>query len=333
MKFNITHEKTTEDFTGNNKPLVTVVMPSYNSPDLYKSIDSVLVQTYENIEFILVDDCSEDFNISEVEAYIQTHATSNLKRIIVEKNEHNLGTVKTMNIAYKRSSGKYLITLACDDLFIDKRVVSDWINEFEKKGSLISTAKYKDYDYSLNMMVKTQPSRKNIKVIKSASTNELFDELIPINFIMGCATARSRECIEKYGFLDEKYRLLDDYPNYLALLRQGVKIDFFDRYVVKHRLGGISSSEKFMQGEYENESDFILETEAFPYLYDDTKKREEYQIWKHNVTTKSEYVQLREKWEKNRFISDLIFIRFNFGRMIRNPKYVLYILRKRYFSR
>lgn len=311
-------------------PLVSIVMPVYNSPDLYASIDSVLSQTYPNIEFLIMDDASKSFDKDEIDAYIAKNKEENIKNFEVKVHPENLGTVKTMNELFRKASGEYIFSLAGDDIFSDSQVILDWVAEFIKTKADYITAKRECFSKDFSQSLGIQPERRHQRWIKKKSPKSLFKKMIPANFIFGCCTARSKKSIDCFGLQDETYKLIDDYPFYLYLLRQGVKIHFFDRVVIDYRAGGVSDAERISK-EYLDESDYIMEKEVYPFV-DKEKAQYRYQRWKDSMNGHSEYEYLRDRWANNRFMSDLIFLRFNIGKLICNPKYSIWIFKKRFFS-
>ena len=96
--------------------LVTVLTLNYNNPFLYESIDSVLNQTYSDIQYIIFDDCSQKvhFDVEEIKRYIETHNKGNIKKVVVKQNEKNMGIIKNLNRAMKYVKGKYIFHLAGD---------------------------------------------------------------------------------------------------------------------------------------------------------------------------------------------------------------------------
>ena len=84
-------------FLVQNDLLVTVLMPVYNSSDVYASVESVLEQTYGPIQFILIDDCSPGALLQNMEAYLEARAGDNIQSWTVMMNETNIGLVKTLN--------------------------------------------------------------------------------------------------------------------------------------------------------------------------------------------------------------------------------------------
>ena len=72
------------------EPLVSIIMSVYNSEDYLKeAIDSILGQTYANLEFIIIDDASTDRSLDIVKSY-------NDKRILLIKNEVNIGLAASL---------------------------------------------------------------------------------------------------------------------------------------------------------------------------------------------------------------------------------------------
>ena len=113
--------------------LITVLTLNYNNPFLYESIDSVLRQSYSDIQYIIFDDHSQkvDFDIGAVKKYIQDNNKGNIKEIIVKQNEKNLGIIKNLNRALKHVRGNYIFHLAGDDTFYDSNVLTEWVAYFK----------------------------------------------------------------------------------------------------------------------------------------------------------------------------------------------------------
>ena len=93
------------------KELVSIIMPSYNTAAFIdQSIKSVLGQTYDNWELIIVDDCSTD-NTDEVVSFFED------PRIRYYKNEKNSGAALSRNKALREAKGRWIAFLDSDDLW------------------------------------------------------------------------------------------------------------------------------------------------------------------------------------------------------------------------
>ena len=96
--------------------LVSIVMPSYNTGKfIKKSIESVIDQTYENWELIIVDDCSDDDTDAVVTSF-------NDKRIRYLKNEVTCGAAISRNRALRKARGKWIAFLDSDDLWMPEKL-------------------------------------------------------------------------------------------------------------------------------------------------------------------------------------------------------------------
>lgn len=101
-----------------NQDLVSVIMPTYNnSRHLAESIESVLGQTYSNIELLITDDCSTN---PEVKSILKAYSKRD-SRVKVFFLERNQGPGIARNNCIKNASGRYIAFCDCDDRwFADK---------------------------------------------------------------------------------------------------------------------------------------------------------------------------------------------------------------------
>ena len=102
----------------NNKPLVSVIMPVYNTKDfVWEAIESILNQTFEEFEFIIVDDWSTDGSYEICEEYAKKD-----KRIRLYKNEKNSWVAYTKNRLIELSTTDYLASQDSDDVSTQNRL-------------------------------------------------------------------------------------------------------------------------------------------------------------------------------------------------------------------
>lgn len=95
---------------GKRTPLVSVIMPSYNGGRFIgEAIESIINQTYENWELIIVEDASTDDSLKVIRAYKD-------KRIKLFCNDINEGIAESTNRGIKESAGKYIALLDDDDI-------------------------------------------------------------------------------------------------------------------------------------------------------------------------------------------------------------------------
>ena len=115
-----------------NKPLITVIIPTHNRAQmLCKCVDSVLMQDYENIEILIIDDCSTD-NTTEIIAdrYKEEH------RVRYFRNDKNLGMSGSRLKVYNMSNGEYTVFLDDDDYYFEPAFFSEAVALFYEYPSL-----------------------------------------------------------------------------------------------------------------------------------------------------------------------------------------------------
>ena len=98
--------------------LVSIIMPFYNAENfISKSIESVLSQTYQKWELLIVDDCSKHSPIDIIQGYKD-------KRIFLFSLKKNIGAAAARNIALKESQGQYIAFLDSDDVWKKNKLES-----------------------------------------------------------------------------------------------------------------------------------------------------------------------------------------------------------------
>lgn len=123
-------------------PKISVIMPVYNTAKfLNKSINSVLNQTYPNIELVIINDGSTDKSDCVIQSFLKEN-----KNIVYLKNEKNVGSLESRLSAFRCSTGDYIAFLDSDDSmskdFLRKMLstiqkenadicLADWIYEYE----------------------------------------------------------------------------------------------------------------------------------------------------------------------------------------------------------
>ncbi len=101
-----------------NRNLVSVVLPVYNAaPYLSEAIQSILNQTYQNFELIIIDDASTDNSWAIITQFAQQD-----KRIRTLRNERNLKLSKTLNRGIEHASGVYIARMDADDISLPDRL-------------------------------------------------------------------------------------------------------------------------------------------------------------------------------------------------------------------
>ena len=124
-----------ESEDGVKKPLVSVVMPAYNSAaTLSAALESALSQQV-SVEILLMDDCSTD----EIDAVLERFRK--YPQIRYERNEKQMGAAKSRNRAVKKARGTYVAFLDSDDYWAPGKLKKQIQNMEQKKCALCCTAR------------------------------------------------------------------------------------------------------------------------------------------------------------------------------------------------
>lgn len=99
-------------------PLVSVIMSVFNTEEahLREAIESILNQSYKNIEFIIINDASENNSLEIIRSYNKD------SRIRLINNDKNIGLTKSLNIGLKIAKGVYIARMDSDDISFPDRI-------------------------------------------------------------------------------------------------------------------------------------------------------------------------------------------------------------------
>lgn len=182
--------------------LVSIIMPSYNTVNyIGETIESVLAQTYENWELIIVDDCSTDNTDEEVTSYLDD------KRIRYIKNDKNSGAAISRNRALREAKGRWIAFLDSDDLW-----------EATKLDEQIKFMKKNDYHFSYTNYIeideKSMPNGRIVTGPKKISKTGMYNYCWP-----GCLTVMYD--VEKVGLIQiNDIKKNNDYAMWLKVCKK-----------------------------------------------------------------------------------------------------------------
>ena len=197
---------------------VSVIVPAYNSADYtVETVESVLAQTYENFELIVVDDGSTDHTRTAMESFGDA-----LTYIYKE----NGGACSARNLGINRSHGEFVTCLDCDDLWLpDKLQRSVERLEARPDLALVFTSCYL-IDKDGNITGKT-----NYKI----KLHKPYVELLYENYITAPSVVMRRSCLDQVGLFDERIFIPADWDLWLRLARC-FPIDYIDAPLSKYRM-------------------------------------------------------------------------------------------------
>lgn len=197
------------------RPLVSIVTPSYNQGAFIKeTIESVLGQSYSNIEYIVMDGASTDDTVDILKSY------DNKITWVSERDE---GQADAVNKGIRRAKGEIIGWLNSDDTYFPQTVekVVEYFCAHPDTDMVYGEAYYTDKDGNITERYLTE----------KFSRKRLAEQCI----ICQPAAFFTREIVEKVGLLEKKYHLSMDYELWMRISGQG-KMAYIPEYLATSRM-------------------------------------------------------------------------------------------------
>lgn len=233
---------------------ISIIMPVYNKEKyLYKSIKSILNQTYENFELIIVNDGSTDNSSSICHKFEQED--SRIKVIDIENN----GVSNARNIGIKNANGQYIQFIDADD-YIDKYMLEDLVNLSEKYNTDIIITEIKKVDLKSNKSKEILLPFSGLKSIDDMMDN--FAQVQKETGIYGCVSNKfiRKSIIDEYGLkFDKRLWLAEDLDFYLELYKYVTNVYFCNKayyYYVQEAENSSTTSDK--KHDYLQQAEIII---------------------------------------------------------------------------
>ena len=186
--------------------LVSVIIPVYNKQEFIEdTIKSVLMQTYENLEIILVDDASTDNSVKIIEKYLR-------KNIKLIKLKENLGVAIARNTAIEKARGKYIALLDADDMWKKDKL--------EKK---ISFAEKNHYDFTFTGYERITEDGNRIKKVVQVPETINYKQALKNTIIATSGVVLNVESLGKDLIKMPNVRRGQDTATWWKILRSGVE--------------------------------------------------------------------------------------------------------------
>ncbi len=183
-------------------PVVTVLMSVYNGENyLWEAIESILIQTYTNFEFIIIDDGSTDSSFEIIQSIKDP-------RIRPIKNRNNIGLAASLNTGLKLAKGKFVARMDADDISEAERLYEqvNILNSNTDIG-LIGTHTYL-IDRKDRVFNTWKPPTKHGDIIKTMRKGN--------SFCHGSVMLK-KEATNTVGVYREKFRYAQDYDFWLRI--------------------------------------------------------------------------------------------------------------------
>ncbi len=228
---------------------VSVVIATYNSEKtILAALDSILAQTYQDIELIVQDDHSTDKTVSLVEAWgIKNDATKRFSKFLVNKNETNIGTAKNFDIGCSQASGKWIKILGGDDILIEDCIEKNVNYAHSLNEDALITSDmiyfYEDDHGEFIEFPNSDKKDKDKRWFNTSDSEKQFKRLLKSFGLNAPTFFFSSDGLREIGGFDDRYDILEDWPLALKWTSKGKCIRYMEYVTVLYR-GGARGTEK-----------------------------------------------------------------------------------------
>jgi len=212
-------------------PLVSVIMPSYNHERfIAEAVDSVLEQTVEDFELIIIDDGSSDNSKEVIESYRARDT-----RIRVLFNDNNQGISRTMNRGLKEAAGEFMAFISSDDIWYAGKLETQ-LAILRKEPNVVLYADLTKIDSEGRLL---DGEDTNAARLSKCRTGNILQDLLKGNIIPGQTIMFKRRNIDGIKY-DERLRYLNDWKFVLELAKKW-EFCYMPQPLAKYRVHGSNS--------------------------------------------------------------------------------------------
>lgn len=208
-------------------PKVSIVIPTYNHARyLPYALDSIINQSYANIEIFVIDDGSKDGTAELVKPY---------RSIINYVYKENGGTASALNLGLSLATGKYICWLSADDMLIGEKV-SKQVDLMERDQSL-------GFSYTSFVVIDANGKRQyDVNSPYYSDKQEMVTKLMEGCFINGSSVMIRSSALKLVGNFDENLPQAHDYDLWFRFLRH-FACGFLAEHLLAYRWHGENMSQ------------------------------------------------------------------------------------------
>lgn len=193
-------------------PRVTFVVPCYNYGNFVgQAIESILVQTFESLEIIVIDDASSDDSARIIERYQDD------SRVRFVRHDQNKGHIYTYNEGLMLSRGEFVGLISADDFCARADAVQRQVDVFDANpnvGLVYSSYNFADHHSNLFAVIRPWDADHVWPGLKE------FSPLLFNNYIPSSGSLVRRSCHEELGYYDDRLKHAGDWELWLRLAAQ-----------------------------------------------------------------------------------------------------------------
>lgn len=247
-------------------PLISVIVPVYNVEEyLPRCIESILKQTYKNLEIILVDDGSPDKCPEICDEYAQNDS----RTIVIHK--QNGGVSKARNIGIEKATGEFIAFVDSDD-YLDETMYEKLILKQQEQNSDLVFARFKEVTEQNQTYVKEDSLKqfceiKDLSFLLNRSTKRTYKDNYKYiyNYVMGSLwRSLFRASTIKEIKFNEDLKVMEDLIFLLEVIlnNPNCTLDYVDDYLYNYFVRANSASSSKNPKVIENSKNFLMTLEG-----------------------------------------------------------------------
>ncbi|WP_245777366.1 glycosyltransferase [Marinobacter pelagius] len=247
----------------NRKAKVSVLIPAFNRKNyIGETIESVLSQSYPNIELIVVDDGSTDGTFEILEEYSDQKKLT----LLTHPGRENRGQSAALNLGLEEASGEFVAILDSDDLFMPDKIALqvDYLQNNPDVGLVYGMGEA--IDEKGNWLY-------DIHSPEHVERNDPNEVLLDCYFLLPQNALVRREVFDRVGFFEEGFRAAQDHDMLIRISEQ-TKMAFLPIKVFRYRRHQESISSRGQRRRWENGFEILHRARArYPYRRSTIRKR------------------------------------------------------------
>jgi len=230
-----------ENITKNDaleQPLVSIIVITYNSSKyVLETLESAKAQTYQNIELIVSDDCSIDNTVEICREWIEKNKERFVRTELITA-EKNTGIPANCNRGVKASQGDWVKIIAGDDELKINCIENNikFAHQHKEAQIIHSNSDYFKNDFKIVNFKGSKDINKEPLFTNNITTEEQYQILLRGCYINTPTVFIKRNVIMENGYFDETIPLLEDWPMWLKLSKNGYKFFFLDISTINYRV-------------------------------------------------------------------------------------------------
>ncbi|MEN6350329.1 MAG: glycosyltransferase family 2 protein [Syntrophomonas sp.] len=190
-----------------NNPLISIVIPAFNRENtITYCLDSILAQTYKNLEVIVVDDCSTDKTVPVV----RSHPDPRVRCVVLEKNS---GAQAARNRGIQEAQADWIAFQDSDD---------EWLPEkLARQVSVLASAGYDPWSlvYCNAYRFDKERGTRSIRLLPAVEGENQYATLLQMRAMLFPTIITSKKALEKIGYLDEQVPSFQEWDTSIRLAR------------------------------------------------------------------------------------------------------------------